>query len=247
MPKRRFGRDRAIAQGSRLGSSIKAARGIAGLTRDAAARRSGLARSTWDRIEAGTPSVTLATLTGATEAVGLDLVCQTYPGRGPSLRDSGQLGIAERLRSLASPMWLVSLEELAGEHGEAIDMVFRGPSEVLAVEIERLMLDWQGQYRRASIKRVWLAEHTALPVRLVFVIEDISAQSSHDDESHGPDQDGHADRFARRVRARSVRENPSALTGCAGSGVRETDRRARPIDEARLRMKLAAYRLRPDR
>jgi transcriptional regulator with XRE-family HTH domain len=172
MPKRRYGRDRAIAQSSRLGTSIKAARGIAGLTRDAAARRSGLARSTWDRVEAGTPSVTLATLAAATDAVGLDLVCQTYPGRGPSLRDSGQLGVAERLRSIASQMWRVSLEELAGEHGEAIDMVFRGPSEVLAVEIERLMLDWQGQYRRASIKRAWLAQHATLPVRLVIVVEE---------------------------------------------------------------------------
>ena len=51
-------------------------------------------------------------------------------------------------------------------------MVFRGPTEILAVEIERLMLDWQAQYRRLSVKRAWLAEHTWLPVRLVIVIED---------------------------------------------------------------------------
>ncbi len=170
MARRKRGRERAIAQGFKLGQSIRVARGIAGFSRDEAARRAGLARSTWDRLEAGSPSVTLATIAAATDTIGLDLVCQAFPGHGPSLRDSGQLGMAERLRSIASPVWRVSLEERAGERGEAIDLVFWGPSEVLAVEIERLMLDWQAQYRRASIKRAWLAEQTGLQVRLVIVI-----------------------------------------------------------------------------
>jgi transcriptional regulator with XRE-family HTH domain len=171
MPRRR-GRERARAQGARLGQSIRSARGIAGLSRDEAARRAGLAGSTWTRLEAGSPSATLTTIAAAAEAVGLDLVCQTYPGHGPSLRDSGQLALAERLRAIASPEWRVALEEPAGDHGEATDVVFRGSTEIIAIEIERLILDWQGQYRRASTKRAWLAERTGVPVRLVIVIAD---------------------------------------------------------------------------
>jgi transcriptional regulator with XRE-family HTH domain len=172
MKKRRRGRERALKQASRLGESIQVARRIAGLSRERAAVRAGLAPSTWGRIESGLPSASLTTLAAATEAVGLDLVCQAYPGREPSLRDSGQLAIAERLRLLASPAWRVTLEEPAGDHGEAIDLVFWGAEEIIAVEVERLVLDWQAQYRRASIKRAWLAERRGKPVRLVIVVED---------------------------------------------------------------------------
>jgi transcriptional regulator with XRE-family HTH domain len=159
-------------QAKRLGEEIRVGRATSGLTRDAAAARAGIAPSTWDRLEAGAPSASLATIAAATESVGLDLVCQAFPGRGPSLRDSGQLAIAEHLRALASPMWRVSLEEPAGDHGEAIDQVFWGSREVVATEIERRMVNWQAQLRRAKLKRAWLAERTQLPVRLVIAIED---------------------------------------------------------------------------
>lgn len=142
------------------------------MTCAAAAKRAGLARSTWERIERGSPSLTLATLVAAADAVGLDLVCQTYPGREPGLRDSGQLAVAQQLARVAAPSWRVTLEERTGDHGEAIDLVFWGPSEVLAVEIERLLLDWQAQSRRWRAKRDWLAERHARPVRLVIVVAD---------------------------------------------------------------------------
>ena len=152
-------------------------RKILGLSRADASRRAGVALSTWARLESGSPSVTLATIAAATDAVGLDLVCQTYPGGGPSLRDRGQLEIAQRLAAIASPLWRVSLEELAGDHREAVDQVFTSPSEIIAIEIER-MLDFQAQFRRASLKRDWLARHTSLPVRLVIVVEDTRANRS---------------------------------------------------------------------
>ncbi len=76
------------------------------------------------------------------------------------------------MRSIASPIWRVALEARAGDHGEAIDLVLRGPSEILAVEVERLILDWQGLYRRLSIKREWLADRSTVPVRLVVMVED---------------------------------------------------------------------------
>ena len=148
------------------------ARGSAAMSRAEASLRAGLARSTWERIEAGDPSVTLAALAAATETVGLDLVIQTYPGREPGLRDSGQLSMAQALIRMASPAWSVSLEEPAGEHGRAIDLVLWGADEILAIEIERMLVDWQGQLRRWLAKRDWLESQHARPVRLVVVIAD---------------------------------------------------------------------------
>lgn len=140
------------------------------MTRASASRRAGVARSTWDRIEAGDPAVTLAALTAVTDAVGLDLVLQTYPGREPSLRDSGQLAMAQSVAEMAAPAWRASFEEPAGEHGRAIDLVLWGADEILAVEIERHLVDWQAQLRRWCAKRDWLAAQHTRPVRLVVVV-----------------------------------------------------------------------------
>jgi hypothetical protein len=137
-----------------------------------AAARAGIARSTWERIETGVPNVTLASLVAATDAVGLDLVIQTYQGRAPSLRDSGQLTIAQALTTATHRIWKIALEVRAGDHGEAIDMVLRGPEEIVAIEIERMAVDWQLQYRRASIKRDWLSAQADRPVRLVIAVTD---------------------------------------------------------------------------
>ena len=66
----------------------------------------------------------------------------------------------------------VSLEEPAGDHGEAIDQVLWGEAEVIAIEIERFLLDWQAQFRHWTAKREWLAARHARPVRLVVVVTD---------------------------------------------------------------------------
>jgi len=138
-----------------------------------AARRAGVSRSTWERIESGSPTTTLATLCAVTDAVGLDLVIRAHPGRGTSLRDRGQLAIAQYLAAAAHSAWRVSLEEAAGEFGQAIDEIFWGPDEILAVEIIRHMGDYQGQYRAVSLKRDWLARQHQRPVRLVLAVEDL--------------------------------------------------------------------------
>ncbi len=164
-----------MQQALRIGQGVRLARAESGLTRVAAASRAGVARSTWDRVEGGHPNVTLAALVAASDAVGLDLVCTLYPGQGLSLRDSRQLAIAKWLSDIASPTWRISLEERAGEHGEAIDVVLWGPTEIVAIEIERFALDWQAQSRRAGIKRDWLAQHHGRPVRLVIVVSDTKA------------------------------------------------------------------------
>jgi transcriptional regulator with XRE-family HTH domain len=172
MGKRRRATARSADQARKVGESVQLRRAAAGLTRTQAAARAGIARSTFERIEAGEPGVALDTLVAACDPVGLDLVCQTYPGRSLSLRDKGQMGVAQLLADMASSRWRVTLEEPSGDHGEATDMVFWGPDEIVAVEIERLVVSYESQRRRASVKRDWLAARHHRPVRLVMVIED---------------------------------------------------------------------------
>lgn len=131
-----------------------------------------MARSTWARVEGGSPGIALGTLAAVTDTVGLDLVVRTYPSGGPRLRDHGQMEIAGDLARAAVPAWRVDLEVPAGEHGQAIDIVFWGAEEILAVEVERRMVDFQAQLRAASVKRDWLAGRHARPVRIVLAVED---------------------------------------------------------------------------
>lgn len=172
MTRQRRGRTRAETQGRRVGEAVALARSIAGMTKGVAARRAGLARSTWERIERGDAGVSLKVLVAATDAVGADLVCTAYPGREPTLRDSGQLAFAQAIVTMAAAAWRPSFEEPAGEHGEAIDLVLWGASEIICVEIESLLADWQAQSRRHELKRTWLAARHARPVRLVTVLWD---------------------------------------------------------------------------
>lgn len=140
-----------------------------------AADRAGVAWSTQSRAEDGDPNLGLVTMCAIGEAVGLDVVITVYEGRRPSLRDTGQLTIVERLCGEAHPIWQPAAELLVGQHGEAIDTAFFGPAEIIASEVERLASDFQGQYRRADRKRQLLAERHQRPVRLVLVIEDTRA------------------------------------------------------------------------
>jgi transcriptional regulator with XRE-family HTH domain len=172
MVRRRRGIARAADQARNLARDVRLGRSLMSLSRDEAARRAGVSRSTWDRVERGSSNISLFTLTAVTDAVGLDFVARAYPGREPSLRDSGQLVFAMALARMASSRWQMELEVPAGEHGEAIDQVFSGPTEVLAVEIERRLADGQAQYRRWRLKREWLQARTDRPVRLVVVVED---------------------------------------------------------------------------
>jgi hypothetical protein len=142
------------------------------MTRRHASARAGLARSTWERIERGSPATTIAALAAATDAVGLDLVFQTFPGREPRLRDAGQLAIAQWIRGIAHDSWRTTLEQPAGDHGESVDLVLWGATEIIAIEIERLLVDWQAQLRRWITKRDWLDAHHARPVRLAVAVRD---------------------------------------------------------------------------
>jgi transcriptional regulator with XRE-family HTH domain len=117
---------------------VKSARITQAWTRQQVADRAGVSWSTEVRVEQGDPTLGLQTMCAVAEAVGLDVVVRVYPGRHPSLRDTGQLGHAEYLSGQAHPIWHPQLEILVGQHGESIDVGYFGPEEIIAVEIERM-------------------------------------------------------------------------------------------------------------
>ncbi|MGQ0609202.1 MAG: helix-turn-helix domain-containing protein [Chloroflexota bacterium] len=165
-------RRRAREQNTRVGDEVRVARIGQGMTIQQVSVLSGVSWSTVRRAERGDPNVSMGIACAVAEAVGLDLVLRTYQGRPPSLRDTGQLGLAQWLCKRAHPSLHPSLEMLVGQHGEAIDTVFLGSDEIVATEIERMLADFQAQYRRANAKREALGARHQRPVRLVMAIED---------------------------------------------------------------------------
>ena len=172
MGPRRLGRRRAQVQSETVGGEIRMARGEHGLTRAQASRRAGVSPDTQRRVEEGDAGISITTLCAVGEAVGLDVVVRAYPRRGHSLRDTGQLAVAQLLCAIAHPSWTAALEVPAGDHGEACDIGFFGATEIIDTEIDRMILDFQAHYRRNTSKREYLADRHQRPVRLLMVVED---------------------------------------------------------------------------
>jgi transcriptional regulator with XRE-family HTH domain len=163
---------RAQAQAAQAGQEIAAARAEHGMSRAHVGRRAGVSPDTERRVEEGDPGVQIATLCAVAEAVGIDIVIRSYRGRQPTLRDSGQMLVAEQLLAIAHDSWERRLELTAGDHGEAADIGLFGATEIIDLEIDRLLHDFQDRYRRNAQKRDWIAAHHERPVRLVMVVED---------------------------------------------------------------------------
>lgn len=154
-----------------IGQEVALARTNQGLSVHAAARLAGVAPATQQRVEAGDPAVGITTVCRVAAPLGLKVWGKAFPVVTPALRDTGQLAIAEYLRTAAGTRLSVVLEHGLG-NGRAIDAVFMGTDEIIAAEIERLLADLQAQYRRADAKRTELAELHHRPVRLVIVAAD---------------------------------------------------------------------------
>lgn len=147
------------------------ARANLGLSRDRASQLSGVSHDTQRRVEEGDPGVSLVTLCRVADALGLDISLRAFPGRTPSLRDTGQLTLAEHLVALAHPSLRCVLEHpVAG--GRSADLVLFGATEIFLIEIERMAADFQAQYRLAAAKREALQEKHQRPVRLILAVED---------------------------------------------------------------------------
>lgn len=171
-PRRRTTDRRATLQAERIALELVNAQAEHALTWRQVAHRAGVSVDTVRRVMHGDPGVQLNTLCAVGTALALDVVVRAYRSERPSLRDSGQLELARWLCSIAHPSWNPELEVRAGEHGEAIDLAFFGVREIVDVEIDRLILDFQDQYRRNVRKRDFLATQHHRPVRLVMAILD---------------------------------------------------------------------------
>ena len=154
-----------------VGREVLLARANLGLSRRQAARLARVSPDTQQRVESGDPSVAIDTACRVASALGLKLWARAFPVTAPSLRDTGQLRIARHLRQLAHAAYSLALE-LGLSGGRSADLVLYGPEEILHVEIERRLVDWQAQYRSASAKRDEIAGQHRRPVRLVIVVED---------------------------------------------------------------------------
>lgn len=169
---RRLGQQRARRQAGLIAEEVRFARARIRATLREVGRRAGVSPETVRRIELGDASVEMSTLCAVAEAVGVDVVVKGYPASGFLMRDSGQLTIARMVCAIAHPAWHTELEVPAGDHGQAIDIGFFGSSEIIATEIDRLLLDWQEPHRRNVRKRDYLSARHQRPVRLVMVTED---------------------------------------------------------------------------
>lgn len=154
-----------------IGREVTLARTNLALTVRAAARVAGVSPETQQRVERGDSKVQVDTLCRVAAAMGLKVWARAFPFSTLSLRDTGQLRIAEVLRAMANAAYRVATEFALG-NGRSADEVFFGATEIIHAEIERLLADFQAQYRSAAAKRDELAALHQRPVRLVLVIED---------------------------------------------------------------------------
>lgn len=162
----------AADQARRIGEEILRAQANYGLSSRQVALLAGVATSTVRRIHVGDGGVKAHTLCAIASAVGLQVSLRAFEHRTPSLRDTGQMRVVVLIRGSAHESLRSAVEVRAGDHGRSADLVLFGPEEILHVEVERLILDFQAQYRSALRKREYLDAAHARPVRLILAVED---------------------------------------------------------------------------
>lgn len=172
-PRVRFG-SHAADVAARLARELVAARAVAGLTQRQVARRARVSQALVSQVEHGKTAPSLGVMHQLAAATGHDLAIRLFPGDGIRLRDSGQLRVAEMLRAVAHPTWRVQLEVpvATGRDRRAIDVVLDAPGALVAIEIERALLDLQAQLRSAQLKRAALADRVGRTTALVLAVPD---------------------------------------------------------------------------
>jgi transcriptional regulator with XRE-family HTH domain len=136
-----------------LGELGRARRG-AGLSREAVGRACGLARSSVERLEAGTRRSTIRELAAYGATVGLEVRLRAYPAGDP-IRDAGQQRLLERFRPRLHPglSWRTEVTLPIEGDRRAWDALIRGEGWVVAVEAETVLDDLQAVERRIALKQ----------------------------------------------------------------------------------------------
>jgi transcriptional regulator with XRE-family HTH domain len=136
----------------------------------------GVTQQRVSRAERGSAAVSLDARCRLAAATGHELAWRLYPVASVRLRDSGQLVLAQAIVGSAHPVWNVQLEvPVAQGDPRAADLVLSGPSEVVHIEIERILVDVQAQLRSGQLKRQVLAEHLQRAVHFVLAVADTRA------------------------------------------------------------------------
>jgi transcriptional regulator with XRE-family HTH domain len=160
----------------RFGQELRIARVTAGLSQAQLAKRAGVTQTVVSRAERGLEEASIRVRCRLAAAAGHELGWRLYPVASVSLRDSGQLAIAQTICSRAHRSWIPSLEvPVSSGDARAADLLLVGPSEIIHVEIERSLVDVQGQLRAAQLKRSVIADQSRYegrPIRLVIAVPD---------------------------------------------------------------------------
>jgi transcriptional regulator with XRE-family HTH domain len=170
----RISHENARRIGERFGSEVRIARVSAGLTQRDVAARAGLTQAFVSQIERGLALPGIDSMVRLARVLGMVLSLRLFPGDGLRLRDSGQLDVAHAIRGQTHASVRVRLEEpiAYGNDRRAADMVLETPMELVMLEIERGLADFQAQYRAAQLKRTTLSERLGRTVRLVIAVPD---------------------------------------------------------------------------
>jgi transcriptional regulator with XRE-family HTH domain len=164
---------RAAGLARRFGVELRVARMAVGLTQRQVSERAGVTQQLVSLAERGDPGIGLDVRCRLVAAAGHELGWKLYSMTGVSLRDSGQLHLAQAIVRTLSRLLTGRLEvPIAVGDLRAADMLITAPTELIHVEIERSLFDLQAQLRAAQLKRNTLAEHSPVPVRLVIVVPD---------------------------------------------------------------------------
>ena len=145
----------------------------AGLTQRRVGQLAGVSQQLVSLAERGDAGVNLDERCRMAAAAGHELGWKLYPVATVTLRDSGQLTLAQAILAPMSKHLTGRLEvPVAVGDLRAADILITAPTELIHVEVERTLFDLQAQLRAAQLKREVLARDSSLPVRLVIAVPD---------------------------------------------------------------------------
>jgi len=163
------GRSRYLA--TAFGRELRIARITAGLSQARLAAIAGTSQTEVSKAERGLLDVSLEARCRLAAACGHELGWRLYPVATVRLRDSGQMALAQAIVGAAHHSWRAGLEvPVAPGDPRAADLILTGETEIIHVEIERALVDFQAQLRSAHTKRGLLATHEERPIRLVIAV-----------------------------------------------------------------------------
>jgi transcriptional regulator with XRE-family HTH domain len=169
------GRSRASYLATSFGRELRIARVSAGLTQSSLARLAGVSQQLASWAELGRGDISLEARCRLAAACGHELGWRLYPAATVRLRDSGQMAMAQAIVEAAHPSWRPRLEVLVAQGDpRAADLILASETEIIHIEIERALVDFQAQLRSAQVKRDLMAGQDNRPIRLVIAVPDAS-------------------------------------------------------------------------